>query len=91
MAYTPTPSTDPYTVGPGAFACPYGRAYGGHGLLGSPASYIKVLQALLNGGAAPGGARILKKETVAKMFEPTLNDVQQASTCKGSLRCCIVC
>lgn len=76
MARTPANPSDPYEVETGV-NWPFRRAFGGHGLLGSPASYIKLLQAILCGGAVDG-KRILKPETVKEMFIPRLNTVQQA-------------
>ncbi len=59
-------------------AFPPNHEWGGSGLFGSPASYLKILRALLRGGLAPDGTnRILKQETVDLMFQPHLNDDQR--------------
>lgn len=61
--------------------------YGGAGLHGSPASYLKIVRALLRGGALEEeGSRILKKETVELMFESQLNEVQAAAMQKAEVR-----
>ena len=57
---------------------PPNHQWGGSGLFGSPASYLKILRALLRGGLAPDGTtRILKQETVDLMFEPHIRSDTQ--------------
>jgi methyl acetate hydrolase len=48
---------------------------GGGGLFGTPRDYVTFLQMLLCGGTF-GGARILKPETVASMYENHIGDLQ---------------
>jgi len=48
---------------------------GGGGLFGTPHDYMRFLQMLLRGGKL-GGARILKPETVASMYENHIGDLQ---------------
>jgi methyl acetate hydrolase len=48
---------------------------GGGGLFGTPHDYMRFLQMLLRGGTL-GGARILKPETVASMYENHIGDLQ---------------
>ena len=67
-SFAPAPFTNP--INP--IAC-----QGGGGLHGSAASFIKILQALLNDGLyAPTSARILTKETVDQLFMPQFTDAQ---------------
>ncbi|BGP10468.1 hypothetical protein JCM10049v2_006356 [Rhodotorula toruloides] len=59
---------------------PYSRQfrYGGAGLKGSAPSYLKLVRALLRGGALEDeSSRILRKETVDLMFKPHLTNEQQ--------------
>ncbi|KAK4692082.1 hypothetical protein P7C70_g9205, partial [Phenoliferia sp. Uapishka_3] len=76
MAYIPSNPEDPYIVGPGV-TWNFKRGFGGHGLVGSPESYLKLVRALLCGGEVDG-KRILAGDTVQQMFLPHLNDAQQA-------------
>ncbi|KAK4704164.1 hypothetical protein P7C70_g2051, partial [Phenoliferia sp. Uapishka_3] len=75
IAITPTPASGPYTTRPGV-KWANSRAFGGHGLLGSPDSYIKLLRVILNGGTVDG-KQILRPESVTQMFSPHLNATQQ--------------
>ncbi|BGP00474.1 hypothetical protein NBRC10513v2_006276 [Rhodotorula toruloides] len=59
---------------------PYSRQfrYGGAGLKGSAPSYLKLVRAILRGGALEDeSSRILRKETVDLMFKPHLTNEQQ--------------
>ncbi|KAL8280648.1 hypothetical protein RQP46_006971 [Phenoliferia psychrophenolica] len=77
MARVPSPATDPFIVEKGV-NWPFKRAFGGHGLLGSPKSYLKIVRAVLCGGTVDE-RQILKPETVKEMFIPRLNAIQQAA------------
>ncbi|ORY78423.1 beta-lactamase/transpeptidase-like protein [Leucosporidium creatinivorum] len=68
MAYRPAP----HTFDRGATTGPEKQHSGGSGLQGSPKSFIRILQAILDGGELDG-ARILKKETVEDMFRSHLS------------------
>lgn len=59
---------------------PYSKTlrYGGSGLKGSAPSYLRILRALLRGGALEDeSSRILRPETVDIMFRPHLQNAQQ--------------
>ncbi|BGP19083.1 hypothetical protein JCM10213v2_007170 [Rhodosporidiobolus nylandii] len=77
MAFSPPASSpsSPYTFARNTAMSAVHR-YGGAGLKGSPSSYLKLLRAILRGGAVEDGERILKPETVELMFEPQLNEKQ---------------
>jgi CubicO group peptidase (beta-lactamase class C family) len=62
---------------PAAFEMPQRPEFfsGGGGLFGTPRDYMMFLQMLLRGGTF-GGARILKPETVASMYENHIGDLQ---------------
>jgi methyl acetate hydrolase len=68
MSYSPAP----YKFDAGATKGPVQNS-GGSGLQGSAPSYLKIIQAILNGGALEGAGRILKKETVDLMFQGHLS------------------
>ncbi|BGP13704.1 hypothetical protein JCM10213v2_001639 [Rhodosporidiobolus nylandii] len=75
----PDPSallTSPLTFAPNAPSSG-GDDFGGAGLKSSPASYLKILRALLCGGELDG-QRILKSETVNLMLRPSLTPAQRA-------------
>jgi CubicO group peptidase (beta-lactamase class C family) len=62
---------------PGPFEMPQRPEFfsGGGGLFSTPRDYMRFLQMLLRGGTF-GGARILKSETVASMYENHIGDLQ---------------
>lgn len=91
----PLPADSPEDATPPAFTFsdmnfPTQIAWGGAGLSGSPKSYLKVLQALLNGGICPpstssdgsrsGRERILSKESVDALFQPRFDSSDRESS-----------
>lgn len=48
---------------------------GGHGLYATVGEYMKFIRMFLNDGAAPGGGRVLKAETVAQMEQNGLGEL----------------
>lgn len=60
---------------------------GGGGMFASPRAYLSILSAVLHGGVSPiTGKRILKAETIHKMFVPQTLDVpDQGALCTGEL------
>jgi methyl acetate hydrolase len=49
---------------------------GGHGLYASVGEYMKFIRMFLNDGTGPGGARVLKAETVEKMSQNGLGSLK---------------
>ena len=49
---------------------------GGHGLYATVGDYMKFIRMVLNDGAAPGGQRVLRPETVAKMATNALGSLK---------------
>jgi hypothetical protein len=47
---------------------------GGGGCISTVPDYLKILCCLLSGGIFPGGAQILKPETVQVMFQNSLSE-----------------
>jgi methyl acetate hydrolase len=86
MAQAPTDPSQPNTfVRPTPMSSKH--RYGGAGLHGSPSSYLKIVRAILRGGALEDeGSRILKSETVDLMFEPQLNEVQATALRTAEVR-----
>ncbi|GAA5975927.1 hypothetical protein JCM5350_000781 [Sporobolomyces pararoseus] len=91
----PLPTESPGDAAPPAFTFsdmnfPTQIAWGGAGLSGSPKSYLKVLQALLNGGVCPPSTssdgsssrreRILSKESVDALFQPRFGSSDRESS-----------
>ncbi|KAI5476758.1 beta-lactamase [Pseudohyphozyma bogoriensis] len=74
FAFVPADPLAPYTVGPETLFTVHS---GGAGLYGSPRSYLKIVQALLNGGVGSSGERILSSATVDTMFQPQLSSDKQ--------------
>lgn len=82
MAYGPSAPGEPFTFSTKGESFPT-RHTGGAGLSGSPASYLKILRMLLRGGLAQDGVtRVLRQETVDKMFTPSLQNEQQRKDCR---------
>ncbi|GAA6025286.1 hypothetical protein JCM10207_001284 [Rhodosporidiobolus poonsookiae] len=77
MAYAPKEPDGPYTFDEGR-RFSQAQYWGGTGLSGSPRSYLKLLRALLLGGAVEKGSstRILRQETVELMFHNHLETAQ---------------
>lgn len=77
---SPTSPSTPYTF---RRPTPYSATlrYGGSGLKGTAPSYLRILRALLRGGALDDtdSSRILRPETVDMMFTPQLSPALQAS------------
>ncbi|KAM0752293.1 beta-lactamase/transpeptidase-like protein [Meredithblackwellia eburnea MCA 4105] len=76
IAHSPEKKGDPYTFQAG-ITHKWNCGFGGHGLFGSPSSYLKVLQAILGGGGP-----LLKPETVKMMFEPHVSTAEGLASLK---------
>ncbi|BGP13703.1 hypothetical protein JCM10213_007090 [Rhodosporidiobolus nylandii] len=70
------PSNGPLSFLPNTSSSGSGHNFGGSGLKGSPASFLKLLRALLRGGELDG-QRILKPESVELMHRPTITEAQR--------------